>query len=185
MPTPEATHLSELIHQNVATLKETCEEVDEETASRAPSGRWSPKEIVSHLCGPEGFGLMPTFTAFVEKDTPRLDIEAEDHFLSDKRADMTFAELLAEFDEEYGRIAEFVEGLSDEQLSRKAHIPLLKETPFGEYPTLAGWVQVIGEHHLGEHIDHMREILDALGVGTRPPRTQMGLEAQAVPPSSF
>jgi hypothetical protein len=185
MPTREAAQLSELIHQNVAAFKETCEEVDEETASRAPSDRWSPKEIVSHLCGPEGIGLMPTFSAFVEKDIPRLDIEVEDPFFSENRARMTFAELLAEFEEEYGRIVEFVAGLSEDQLNRKAHIPFLKETPLGEYPTLAVWVQVIGDQHLTSHIDHMKAILKALGVGSGAPRKQMGPEAHAVPPSGM
>ena len=98
---------------------------------------------------------------------------------------MTFAELLEEFEREYGHIAEFVEGLSEEQLNRKAHIPLLKETPFGEYPTLGGWTQVIGEHHLGSHIDHMREILESLGVTSGTPRKQMGQESHAVSPSGL
>jgi hypothetical protein len=33
----------------------------------------------------------------------------------------------------------------------------------GEYPTLAMWIQAIAEYHVGFHIDHMREILRALG----------------------
>jgi hypothetical protein len=40
---------------------------------------------------------------------------------------------------------------------------MLKETPVGEYPTLAQWISVIGDHHLGSHTDHMREILEELG----------------------
>jgi DinB superfamily len=185
MQTPEAAKLSELIHQNVAAFKEACEGVDEETASRAPSDRWSPKEIVSHLCGPEGIGLMPTFSAFVEKDLPRLDIVVEDPFFSENRARMTFAELLAEFDEEYGRIAEFVAGLSEEQLNRKAHIPFLKETPLGEYPTLSAWARILGDQHLTSHIDHMKAILKALGVGSGPLTRQTAPEAHAVPPSGM
>jgi DinB superfamily len=185
MQSPEAVRLSELINQKVRDVKGLCANIDEETAARAPSGRWSPKEIVSHLCGPEGIGLLPTFSAFVEKDVPRLDIEAEDSFFSENRARATFADLVAEFEEEYGRIAEFTAGLSDEQLSRKAHIPMLKESPMGEYPTLSAWIQVIGEHHLGMHCDHMREILEALKVGSMPLTRQMDPEVHAVPPSGM
>jgi hypothetical protein len=185
MQTPEAARLSELIHQKVAEFEEVCEDLDEETASRAPSGRWSPKEIVSHLCGPEGIGLMPTFTAFLDKDIPRLDIEAENPFFSENRERMSFAELLEEFEGEYNRIAEFVAGLSEEQLNRKAHIPLLKETPFGEYPTLGAWIQVIGEHHLGSHIDHMREILESLGVTSGIPGKPLSQESHAISHSSL
>jgi hypothetical protein len=183
MPTPEAAELSELIRRNVAGFKEACEGIDEETASRAPSGRWSPKEIVSHLCGPEGTGLLPVFSVFVEKDLPRLDIDVEDPFFSEKRAHMTFDELLAEFDEEYGQISKFVEGLSEEELRRTAHIPFLKETPIGEYPTLAVWIRQIAEGHVGSHIDHMKAILKELGVGPELFTRRTDFEALGVPPS--
>ncbi len=183
MPTPEAAEFSELIRRNVAELKKTCQGLDEERASLAPSGRWSPKEIVSHLCGPEGTGLMPTFTAFVEKDVPRLDIEVENSFFSQNRAHMTFAELLTELEEEFGRISEFVESLSEEQFERKAYIPFLKETPLGEYPTLDVWTRVIVDEHLSSHVDHMKEILNELRVGSEPPSRWMGQEVQGVPPS--
>jgi hypothetical protein len=185
MPSTEAMRLTELLNKKVKDFKDVCADIDEETAARAPSGRWSPKEIVSHLCGPEGIGLLPTFSAFVEKDVPRLDIEAEDSFFSENRARATFADLIEEFEAEYSRIAEFTAGLSDEQLSRKAHIPMLKESPIGEYPTLSGWIQVIGEHHLAMHGDHMREILEALGAGSGPPTRQMNPGAHAVPPSGM
>ncbi|MGO9567989.1 MAG: DinB family protein [Desulfomonilaceae bacterium] len=185
MQTLEASRLSELIHQKTADFKELCEGIDEETASRAPSGRWSPKEIVSHLCGPEGIGYMPTILAFVEKDTPRLDIETENPFFSESRARMTFAQLLDEFEKEHDRIAEFVVGLSEEQLNRKAHIPMLKESPLSEYPTLAGWIQGIGEYHVGMHIDHMREILQALEVGSGIPRQHVSQESHTVSPSGL
>jgi hypothetical protein len=164
MPTAEGVRLSKIIRQKMEEMKALCKGVDEAAASRAPIGRWSPKEILSHLCGPEGVGLFPTIQTILEKDTPRLDIEAENPFFTENRSRMTLKELFTEFEKEYNHIAEVVEGLSEKQLGRKAHIPLLRETPIGEHPTLAMWVQAIGEYHLGSHIDHMKEILQALGV---------------------
>lgn len=164
MQTAQATELADMIRRNADAFRRLCEGLNEETASRAPEGRWSPKEIVSHLCGPEGKGIMPSFRGFVEADVPRLDIDVENPFLSDTRARMTLNELLAEFDREYGNLAAFAGNLSDEQLARKAHIPILKDSPLGEYPTLAAWLRGIGEYHLSSHADHMREILEALGV---------------------
>ena len=73
---------------------------------------------------------------------------------------MTFAELLSEAEREYDDIARFVEGLSGEQLDRKAHIPLLKNLP-GEYPTLENMLGGSGRIHVQFHIHHMREILQA------------------------
>lgn len=185
MQTSQAAQLSELIRRRAEDFKELCEGLDEETATLAPAGRWSPKEIVSHLCGPEGIGHMQSIYRFLEQDTPRLDIEVENPFFSEDRARRTFAELLSEFDREYDRVAEFAAGLSAEQLSRKAHIPFLKETPLGEYPTLAGWFQAIGDYHLGFHTDHMREVLESLGVTSAVPPRRVSPEAHTVSPATL
>jgi len=162
MPTAEAARLVKLIQEKIGDLKDLCKGIDEGTASRAPDGRWTPKQILSHLCGPEGKGFIASIRAFLEQDTPRLDIDPENPFYTEKRARMTMVQLLAELDAEYGRIADLTALLTDDQLARKAHIPLLKDTPMGEYPTLAMWIQAIAGYHVGFHIDHMREILQAL-----------------------
>jgi hypothetical protein len=162
MATVNGSQLSQLVREKAGEFRKLCAGLDEATASRAPVGRWSPKQIVSHLCGPEGIGMLPMLRAFVEQETPRLDLDPENPFFSENRAKMTLAQLLAEYDAEYSRIAEFVAGLSEQQLNRKAHVALLKDTPIGDYPTLAAWTEAIVEYHLAFHIDHMREILEAL-----------------------
>jgi hypothetical protein len=163
MATSEGAQLAQVIRQKVDDFKQVCQGIDESRAGRAPAGRWSPKQIVSHLCGPEGTGFMPTVKAILEQDTPLLDIEAENPFFTGKRASMTLAQLVSEFEGEYGRLAEVAEGLTPEQLKRKAHIPLLKETALGEYPTLAGWINGLSEYHVGFHIEHMKEVLKEIG----------------------
>ena len=53
MATSTGVQLAQNIRQRTEELKKVCEGLDESTASRAPEGRWSPKEILSHLWGPE------------------------------------------------------------------------------------------------------------------------------------
>jgi hypothetical protein len=163
MAKSKAEELAGLVRQKLGDFLAVAKNLDEETASRAPEGRWSAKQVVSHISGPDGIGYLPMLQGFLDEDTPSFDIEAENPYFTDRRAQMTFAALLAEFEKEYSRIADFAAGMSADQLNRKAHIPLLKETPLGEYPTLADWISALVDYHVGFHIDHLREIRGALG----------------------
>ncbi len=166
MGSQQAVQLSKAIREKVNEMKKLCEGIDEKTASRAPSKRWSPKQIISHVSGPEGMGFTVAVRAFLDQDTPRLDLTPANPFFTERRSKMTITELVNEFQAEYNRIIELVAGLSDEQLARKAYIPVFKETPMGEYPTLQAFATALTERHLGFHIDHMKEILAELAASS-------------------
>ena len=162
MATSRGNQLAQDIRQRVAALKQVCQGVDENLASRASTDRWSPKQILSHLCGPEDVGHLPILRAFVDSDTPMIDLVIGNPFFTEKRARMSVSELVAECEMNYQRVANFAAELTEEQLARKAHIPKLKDSPLGEYPTLDGMISVLGGYHFQDHIDHLREILAVL-----------------------
>ena len=74
MAASTGNQLAQGIRRQIEELKTVCEGLDESTASRAPAGRGSPKEILSHLWGPEGSGHLPILKAFLDRETPRVDI---------------------------------------------------------------------------------------------------------------
>jgi hypothetical protein len=162
MPGTDGATLVGLIEAELLQLKELCAGIDEQTAGAAPEGRWSPKQILSHLCGPEGTGIMPSLMKFFEEE-PRIDIVPEDPFYSDNRAKMTLEQLMSEVDMEYSRIAGFASALDATLLGRKAHVPLLKSSPIGDHPTLGEWIEMMAVSHLTFHIGHLKEILQQLG----------------------
>ncbi len=151
--------LSQEIRKKITELKDACAGIDEKTASRAPEGRWTPKEILSHLLGSGESTHVHFLQNFLDKETPTLEIDIANPFFTEKRAQSSFADLLSQIENEYEKIAAMAAKLTESQLSRNAHIPQLKESPLGEYPTLAGMIKGLGEFHVQMHIDHLREIL--------------------------
>ena len=154
--------LAEHIRRNIKELKKVCKGVDENISALSPEGRWSPKEILSHLLGQEGSGPSTTLQPILEQETPTIDMKPEDPFFTDERAGMTFAQLLAAVEEEYERLSRLTETLSGDQLDRTVRVPMLKDSPLSEYPTLEAWIAMLAgskESHVKFHTDHMREVL--------------------------
>ena len=162
MATSRGNQLAQDIRQKVAALKQVCQEVDENLASRAPTDKWSPKQILSHLCGPEDVGRLPILRAIVDSDTPMIDFDIGNPCFTESRARMSISELVAKCEMNYQHIANFAAELTEEQLARKAHIPKLKDSPLGEYPTLGRMINLLGVYHVQDHIGHLRETLAAL-----------------------
>ncbi|MEJ2689186.1 MAG: hypothetical protein P8130_04410 [Deltaproteobacteria bacterium] len=84
-----------------------------------------------HRLGPEENSQLLGLQAFLDKKTPRLDIEPGKSYLSEDRFRTNFSELLSQVITQYERICRFAEDLKEEQLARKAQITMLKDTPYG------------------------------------------------------
>lgn len=138
-------------------LGEALEGLDEASAAHRPAdGEWCCKEVLSHLMGDEGADLTAGFRRFVDEDTPLIGIVTGLPYYTPARQAMPLTELRKGVWEQYDRLAEFLGGLEPEQLERQARVPLLKDTPIGEYPTLAQFTTTLLNFHLADHINQIR-----------------------------
>ncbi|SRR6266571_788489 len=151
------TALSEQLSAKVNELKDAVSGLSEDKAAKAKSeGEWSAKQVLSHLCGDNDALSMYEFGRFLEEDNPDLGITPGSY--GDIRKDAALPELLSRIDSDYATIGSFLAGLSDEQLARTAHVPFLKETPLGEYPTLGQWAGAVINFHLADHVNQLRSL---------------------------
>src|SRR4030095_3334835 len=149
--------LQQQLYQKVREIKQAVSGLSEEQASKPPAqDEWSAKEVLSHLCGDDDALSMYEFKRFLSEDTPPLGITPGQY--SDVRKSAPMPELLSKIETDYSAIGKFFAGLNEEQLNRKAHIPFLKETPLGEYPTLGQWAVGIIQFHLNDHIQQLKNI---------------------------
>jgi hypothetical protein len=100
--------------------------------------------------GDEGESFVAGLHRFVNEDTPLIGVVACLPYFSPARQAMSLSELRAGVWRQYEEVADFIGGLSDEQLARKGRVPLLKETPIGEQPVGMGGRD--HKHHLTDHV---------------------------------
>lgn len=133
--------------------------VSEEAAGQAQAeGEWCVKEVLSHLAGSETKSFYDGIKSFLDEDTPEYNLTPGESFFDESRKTAALADLRSSVLDQYGRIGELLGGLSEEQLQRKAHTPGFKETPLGEYPTLANWASGLINYHLPDHINQLQSL---------------------------
>jgi len=141
----------------IQEIEEAVAGISEEAAARRPAeGEWCVKEVLSHLCGDEGESFAAGLRRFVEEETPLIGVVAGLPYYTPKRQGMTAGELLSAVRGQYQEMAGFLAGLTEEQLARKGRVPLLKDTPLGDEPTLGQWAGAIIDFHLTDHVNQIR-----------------------------
>ncbi len=151
--------LKDQLQEKIRTIEQLTSSVSDEQAVKAPAeGEWCVKEVLSHLAGSETQSFYDSIIAFIEQDTPTSDLTPGQSFLDSKRQGASIAELRTSVIDQYKRVGDLLGGLSEEQLTRTAHMPNFKETPIGEYPTLGSWAAALINYHLSDHIAQLQNL---------------------------
>ena len=151
------TALSEQLAAKVKEVTAAAVGLSEDQAAKPKAeGEWSAKQVLSHLCGDSDALSMYEFKRFLAEETPDLGLSPGNY--GDIHKNASVKELVSKIESNYAAIGSFLAGLNDDQLGRKAHIPFLKETPLGEYPTLGQWVGAVINFHLADHLNQLRAL---------------------------
>jgi len=150
--------LQQQLDQKVEEIKQAVSGLSEEQASKPPAqGEWSAREVLSHLSGTDSTEFVARLKRILDEDTPRIDVTPGVSYY-EKRKDASTSQLLLQVESAYGEAGQFLGGLSEEQLSRKANVPMLKETPFGENVTLGQLAGLLINFHLSDHVNQLRNL---------------------------
>ncbi len=163
MVSEAGTSLRDALGQKMDELSEALNGLDEAKAGqRAADAEWCCKEILSHLMGDEGDDVLAPMRQIIEEDTPLIGIVTGLPYYTPDRQTMSLTEMRGAVSSRYRELAEFVGGLTDADLARKARVPLFKETPIGEYATMAQFVGALN-FHLTDHISQISNAREQVG----------------------
>jgi hypothetical protein len=150
--------LQQQLQQKVSEIKQAVSHLSDDEASKKRGGEeWTVKEVLSHLSGDGSTDATALLGRVIQEDKPLLDIHPGMSYY-EGRENLSLGELTSRVDDTYRKMGSFLSGLNEEQLNRKAHVPLLKETPIGEYPTLAQLAGAVINFHLNDHVQQLQNM---------------------------
>src|SRR5688572_2716446 len=150
--------LQQQLDQKVQEIKQAVSGLSEEEASKKRgTDEWSVKEVLSHLSGDGKTDAASLLDRVINENIPQIDIHPGQSYYQGRES-LPLTELTSRVEATYSEMAAFLSGLNEEQLNRKAQVPLLKETPIGEYPTLGQLAGALINFHLNDHVNQLRNL---------------------------
>lgn len=132
--------------------------------SDAP-GRWTTREVLSHLLGGPGLDLIAFLGTFSERNLPVHDLQPGESNLTDERRKMTLKQFVDALHSQRRSVLAYVEGLSDVELQqRKAVIPVFKQFLGTDEFSIAMLVGILFEGHWNGHAGQLAKIRKAVGL---------------------
>jgi hypothetical protein len=131
--------------------------------SDAP-GEWTTRQVLCHLLSEPGWRPVPVLFSFAPTDLPVIDIKPGQMYLTPERQMMTLPQFEHALDRHRREALAYLETLGDEDLQRKARVPLFKRLLGTDEVTMPTWVEVLFAIHWGDHADQLAKIRKAVGL---------------------
>lgn len=131
--------------------------------SDAP-GEWTTRQVLCHLLFEPGWRPGPVLFSFASADLPLIEIKPGQVHLTPERQMMTLQQFRSALDRHRREAFAYLEGLGDEDLQRKARIPLFEPLLGTDEITMPTWIRVFFAIHWGDHADQLAKIRKAVGL---------------------
>jgi hypothetical protein len=106
----------------------------------------------------------PRLKSFADKDLPVIDIRPGDTDLSPERKTMTLKQFADALEGQRRDVVNYLEGLSESDLKRKARIPIFKEIMGVDEIDIPTYVGALFGYHWNDHAGQIAKIRKAVGL---------------------
>lgn len=127
-------------------------------------GEWTAREVLSHLLEGDDWKPAAVLASFAERDLPTIEIAPGETFVTPARRRMTLAQLVDALDANRRAVFEYLEGLAEADLARKARIPLFKAFMGTDEIALPVFVGAMFDYHINDHAGQLAKIRKAVGL---------------------
>lgn len=127
-------------------------------------GEWTTREVLSHLLFDEGWDPVGTLKTFSTTQLLVLEIVPGNTCMTDTRRTMTLGQLRDALDAQRRQVFAYLDALSDDDLGRKARIPLFKQIMGTDEVPIPAYVGALFEYHWNDHAGQLAKIRKAAGL---------------------
>ena len=131
--------------------------------SDAP-GQWTTREVLCHLLFKHGWKPVPLLKSFAEKDLPVIEVRPGDTDVTPERKSMTLKQFADTLEGQRRDVMNYLEGLGESDLRRKARIPIFKEIMGIDEIDIPTFVGALFDYHWNDHAGQLAKIRNAVGL---------------------
>ena len=164
MATQTVTELKQKSDAAWASLSRQTHGMDAYLDRAEAPGEWTVREVLSHLMFEPGFDPRAVLSSFAHRDLPVFDVKAGDTHVTPDRERMTLDEIMRRLDTQRHTLFEYLEGLDEADLGRKAKIPLFKQFMGTDEIPIPMFVGAMFDYHWNDHAGQIAKIRRAVGL---------------------
>jgi len=127
-------------------------------------GQWTTREVLCHLLFEPGWKAVPVLRSFADTDLPVIDVKPGDADVTPERKAMTLKQFTDALDGQRRDVINYLEGLSEADLNRKARIPIFKEIMGIDEIDIPTFVGALFDYHWNDHAGQLAKIRKAVGL---------------------